>query len=91
MNKHKQEIMEKFDGFMLGDLMEEDKDTIKAFLSQSLDSYAEEFYREVDMLIVEEMITATSEGQPTSRLTSLADKLNKTTKEKFGIDLTQNK
>mgnify|MGYP001571997225 CR=1 FL=1 len=107
--------MEKFDGFMLGDLMEEDKDTImlgdlteedkdtiKAFLSQSLDSYAGAVLKEC--LPKEKNKEFAKHDLGLAHLPNVIkllagqvgwnDALSKITqvaKEKYGIDLTQNK
>ena len=95
--------MEKFDGFMLGDLMEEDKDTIRAFLSQSLDSYAEGVVKEtLEDAEYKEAMFGKRHNHPKGVLCQISCTFRKEkiglmfaitqfAKAKFGIDLTQNK
>jgi len=45
------------------------------FIHSTLESERKQLEREIEMLIVEELLIANKEGQPTSRLASLAVKI----------------
>ncbi|MEK7630357.1 MAG: hypothetical protein AAB432_03235 [Patescibacteria group bacterium] len=77
MTQEKGRIIEEFDNFMLEEYgkWKIGRAEVKEFIIKALASQKKEILKQVENLIIDEMTTANKENQPTSRLTSLINKL----------------